>query len=217
MQNKVRVLVAAVVIVALLAVGVSAAQPSIKMDRLQEDVYYEGESIQITGTNTGSNETYVIVRMAPGGELVNSGYAPVVNGRWEYTIPPQKTSVHVTGKYNESDMNFYNLKMIRISDNPRPVLMKEPVETITPTPQPTADHSQKIQDLESRIAKQEKTIGELVTKETVTAEPTPAPTATVNYSATIAVLNERITAEELKNQEQDDLLAKIWKWLWSTE
>jgi hypothetical protein len=216
MQNKVKVLVAAALVVALLMVYPVMAGPIIKMDRPQQDIYYDDEPILITGTNTGSNETYIIVRMAPGGELVNSGYAPVINGRWEYTIPSQTTSVHVTGKYNESDQNFYNLKLIRIGERPQITVTSE-MAIETPTPSPTVDHSQKIKDLESRIAKQEETIGELVAEETITAAPTPAPTVTVNYSATIAALDERIAIEEAKNKEQDDLLAKIWKWLWSTE
>ena len=218
MQNKVKVLVAAALVVALLTVCPVMAGPTIKMDRPQQELYYDDEPILITGTNTGSNETYIIVRMAPGGELVNSGYAPVIDRRWEYTIPPQTISVHVTGKYNESDQNFYNLKLIRIGERPQIVIEPERIEPSTP--EPTPDLKNKIDELESKLVRQNASISALETqiaqqKSTIAAIQTVAvrKTTTINFTERMEAIERNASEQRAKMAEQEDWIRQILKFL----
>jgi hypothetical protein len=95
----------------------------------------------------------------------------------------------------------------------------------TTAPTETPDYSATLAALESNLTEQNATIaahetmiGDLYsaveTQETAIERHLLAtPTATVNYSATIAALENQIAAQEAKNAEQDSLIDQIWHFL----
>ena len=96
-----------------------------------------------------------------------------------------------------------------------------PTQTTVPPTKPTPDYSRKISSLETQVADHEVTLAaheatlETLMATTTIETPTEAPvvTDTVNESATIKALEDRIAAMESKSQQQDSIIDQILKFL----
>ena len=148
---------------------------------------------------------------------------PALDGSWSYTWDSGENSCKYPTSIDIDIVIFgsHNGLPIKI-----PVTMRaQTVATTIPTTDPTPDYQGQLNALASNVSQQNASIGAHDTmivrlNETVATQATIvsrhiAITAvpTVNYSATIAALEEKIRVEEAKNREQDNFITQILRFL----
>lgn len=222
MQNNMKVLVAAALVVALLAGGIAGAREFTISDSLNGEPVEWGDTIKFSGTadtnlSKDTDGVYIFLSDANGDMKVRSQKgcgglrfdyeSPIIvpsGGEWSYVWDTGEKGC----KYPPDDMTIeieaYQISDGKVDSESAKSFKIDIIAIPTPPPTPTEDYSAKIAALETKVSEQNNTIATLATVKKK---------ETINFTARMEDIERDAAIQRAKNEEQDNFILKIMKFL----